>query len=539
MEDRAVGRGFLILSIAGLLGKVLSALYMPLLREIIGTGGYGIYSASYDVFIFIFAITNLGTQPAVTKVVAELRASGNYIDALRTMKIARKYLAAIGCVITVIFIILAGPISVWINSPKSKLALIVLAPTIVVTSVLSAYRGYMQGIEDMTTLAISQVIEQILNVVLSLLFAFILISVSLEWGSAGGTVGTSVGAIVAIVYIVYMYEKKGYEDEVLEHADIGKRISEKVILKKLIMFGLPITLVAGMQNAAGLIDVASVNSRLLHAGFTQTESEVMYGILGSYKTLIYVPLTIVTALGMSIFPRIIKSFVEKNRKELKRQISYAIKITYIITIPACFGLTILAKPIYEFLFGSSQGYELLKYGSCVLIFMSIVSIQNTVLQGVNKLYVVLKTAALGILIKFIANYILVGIPEINILGAVIGNLLSFLIPVLINHKSLKRTLRVRIPIINNAILPLVSSIFMSIAIMLCRGSLLRGVTILNVSGIYYRLIMLLVTIILITIGGIIYLYSMVYLGGITRSDFDTISPRIYRLMPRGIRRKLN
>ena len=46
MEEKSVGRSFLILSLAGVLVKILSAVYIPLLTLIIGPAGYGIYSSS-------------------------------------------------------------------------------------------------------------------------------------------------------------------------------------------------------------------------------------------------------------------------------------------------------------------------------------------------------------------------------------------------------------------------------------------------------------------------------------------------------------
>ena len=39
MEQKSVGRGFLILSIAGIAGKLLSALYVPLLTYVLGDIG--------------------------------------------------------------------------------------------------------------------------------------------------------------------------------------------------------------------------------------------------------------------------------------------------------------------------------------------------------------------------------------------------------------------------------------------------------------------------------------------------------------------
>ncbi|MDZ7548055.1 oligosaccharide flippase family protein, partial [Clostridium perfringens] len=212
MEQKSAGRGFLILSIAGIAGKLLSAIYVPLLTGVLGGTGYGIYTGGYDIFVFLIAITSLGAQPAVTKVVTELRTMGNHKDALRALKLARRYLTIIGVVIAGIFAIIAFPLARIIEREESGLTLVFLAPAIVFAAILAAYRGYMQGIEEMESLAISQVLEQLVNVVISLVFAGALIYItgSEKWGSAGGTVGTSIGAIVAITYIIYIYKKKNY-----------------------------------------------------------------------------------------------------------------------------------------------------------------------------------------------------------------------------------------------------------------------------------------------------------------------------------------
>ena len=225
MEGKSAGRGFLILSIAGILGKLLSAIYVPLLTAILGKEGYGIYGAGYDIFIFLIAITTFGIQPAVTKVVTELRALGNYKDGLRAMKLSMRYIGIISVIISALFMALSYPISKLIVAENSALTFMFLAPALIFAAILSVFRGYMQGIEDMEGLAISQVIEQIVNVVLSLVFAALLLGVTgdLRWGSAGGTVGTSLGAIVALVYIIYIYYKKDYYGEAEIKHDLRKK----------------------------------------------------------------------------------------------------------------------------------------------------------------------------------------------------------------------------------------------------------------------------------------------------------------------------
>lgn len=536
MENKKAGNGFLILSLAGILGKLLSAIYVPLLKGILGDTGYGIYTGGYDIFVFLIAITSLGVQPAVTKVVTELRTTGNNKDALRAMKLARRYFTIISIVIAVIFAITAFPVAKMINREASALTFIFLAPAIIFAAVLAAYRGYMQGIEEMQTLAISQLIEQFINVILSLVFAAGLLAAtnSNNWGSAGGTVGTSLGAVVAIIYILYIYEKREYgEEENIVTNTKTKKITDKKIVRKLFSYAIPICLVAGVQNFAGVIDTITVGMSLEKAGLGEKVYDLS-ATLSYYKTLIYVPLAIVTALGTSIFPKVIKAFVNKDKKDLKSQTTYAFRITYIIVIPATFGLAILSKEIYRFLLDASTGYELLIFGSSLLIFMSITTIQSVILQGINKLYLIIASASAGLIAKIILNLILVPIQSLNIMGAVIATFVSYIIPTVINHRKIERFFKVKVPIVKQAIIPTICSIIMTGVIFISKYPVLKVAEFLG-GG---RIVIAISTLILIGIGGMVYVYLMVIFRGIRRKDLDLISPRLFKLLPRRLRKEL-
>lgn len=536
MENKKAGNGFLILSIAGVLGKLLSALYVPLLKGILGNTGYGIYVGGYDIFVFLIAITSLGVQPAVTKVVTEFRTTGNNKDALRAMKLAIRYFTIISLVIALIFAVTAFPVAKAINREESALTFIFLAPAIIFAAVLAAYRGYMQGIEEMQALAISQLIEQFINVILSLVFAAALIAItsSNDWGSAGGTVGTSLGAVVAIIYILYIYEKRGYREEAnVDSNTKTKKITDKKIVRRLFSYAIPICLVAGVQNFAGVIDTITVGMSLEKAGLGQ-EVYNLSATLSYYKTLVYVPLAIVTALGTSIFPKVIKAFVNKDKKDLKSQTTYAFRITYIIVIPATFGLAILSKEIYRFLFSVSTGYELLIYGSSLLIFMSITTIQSVILQGINKLYLIIASASAGLVAKIILNLVLVPIEKINIAGAVVATFVSYIIPTLINHKKIEGFFKVKVPIVKQAIVPSICSIIMTVVIFIAKYPVLKVAEFLG-GG---RIVIAISTLVLIAIGGIVYIYTMVMFGGIRRKDIELISPKLFKLLPRRLRKEL-
>jgi len=52
-EESTAARGILALSIAGILSKVISVLYTPMLRSILGIEGYGVYGKVLEVFLFV------------------------------------------------------------------------------------------------------------------------------------------------------------------------------------------------------------------------------------------------------------------------------------------------------------------------------------------------------------------------------------------------------------------------------------------------------------------------------------------------------
>ncbi|GAA0070017.1 hypothetical protein UT300003_15400 [Clostridium sardiniense] len=112
------------------MAKLFSALYVPFLQSIIGPEGMGIYSRSYDVFMFAYAVTTMGCQPAVTKIVAELRANSKEADINKVLKVSRKIFGVIGAAGTLIIILGAYPYTRYFKIQESLYAILFLAPSI-------------------------------------------------------------------------------------------------------------------------------------------------------------------------------------------------------------------------------------------------------------------------------------------------------------------------------------------------------------------------------------------------------------------------
>ncbi len=533
LGQQSVAKGFAILTVSMIAVKVLSILYVPFLRQILGDEGIGIYNSAYTIFSYVYVLANAGIPVAIAKIVSELVALENYRDALKTFKIARFILIIFGAVVSLIMFFLATPLSISMNSIESTLAIKWLAPGIFITTILCAYKGYFQGIGNMTPTAISQVLEQIFNVIFSLVFAYVFFGFGMQYGVAGGTIGTLVGALVAAACLIFIYEKNKH-GELFKRSNGAnvKRLSNKSIVKSIFNYSIPITLSVALQNAGMIVDLKIVKARLLNSGLAQAIVDTNWGYLAQYNTLISVPMALIGSLAISILPVISRINAVKDKKNLKYSINSTYRVTLIIAVPCAIGLSILANPVLTLIGYSDAVAPLLCFGSWVLILSAISLVQTSILQGIGKVKLVTIFSVIGLIAKVIANYYL--IPKIGVIAAILGNAVNFLIIVLLSQWLINKCLNMNIRIITHCIKPMVSSAIMGI------GTLISYALFSKLFGMVLSGYMLnaIASLISVVVSVVLYGLSLVYIGGIRRSDLNALPKKIVRLIPSGIYNKL-
>lgn len=531
LKQQSTTKGFAVLSAAGMMVKILSLLYIPFLLRIINDEGYGIYNAAYQVYVFVYVLTNSGIPVAISKLVSEFIAVKNFRDAVKSFKIARFMLLIIGLLMSLFMIIFAYPLAGVLHFPKSGLAILALSPSILFTSVASAYRGYFQGRGNMVPTAVSQVIEQIMNTIFTLVFAALLLKYGIPAACAGGTIGTTLGAFFSALYLIVFYEnnKKVHVQRHNYNEESSVKHSSKQIARKIISYGIPITICVGMTYAGNLVDLMNTKTRLLAAGFTDTKATINYAYLVKYQQLLNVPIAIITALSMAILPAISGAAALKDKKSVVEKINYAFRLCFIVAIPSAVGLAVLSFPIFKFLYTAAyaNGSRLLLYGSAVLVLVSVMQIQTTILQSVGKLYTATFYSVLGIVFKITANYFFIAIPSINILGAIFGSIIGFSIPVLLNHKVIKKQLRIKIKFLSQAVKPIISAAFMGLVAYIIHFD---SMYLLKFLGDGY-IVNSVATIAAVVAGAYTYMLGLILTGGITKKDIDTLPSRFTRLIP--------
>lgn len=527
LTQQSVAKGFMVLTISMMSVKVLSVLYTPLLRHILGDAGWGVYSSTYTIFTYIYTIANAGIPVAIAKLVAELEAKGNFKDAIKTFRVSRTLLIILGFTLSIFLFLSSKSLNMIFNSTESVLATKWLSPAILFTAIMSAYKGYFQGTGNMTPTAVSQVGEQILNIMFSLMFAALLIGKGPAYGAAGGTVGTVVGAVGASLYFIWMYYKGNRKRRHIKNAEGIKRYSNGEILSKILRYAFPITIASALQNSGPIVDLKIVKSRLFAQGFSKNFVDIQWGFVTLYNTLISIPMAIMGALAIALVPAISRLSALKDKKSLKINIKSSYRVAFMISIPSAVGLSVLSIPILEILGYNLEVSKLLVWGSWVLVFYAITLIQTSILQGLGKLTLVTIFSVIGILVKAIVNYILVGIPSIGILGAVWGNGACYLVMLVLLQWQINKSVGFRTNLISCAIKPILAGTIMGLGTVVSYkfvstslGMLLNGY-ILNLSS----------SIITIGISAIIYGLVLIGIGGVKKADLNALPSKLTRLIP--------
>jgi len=522
-REQSIGRGFVVLSAANIAVKVMSLLFVPFLRNLLGDdAGYSVYNSAYQVFAFVYVLTTAGFPTAISKLVTELTSTGNRKQAKQAFKMARTFMVIIGLVLSVIMFAFAKPIASLMNNEESWLGVATLAPTVLICSLLSAYRGYLQGLKNMTPTAVSQVAEQLVHIIVSIVLVFALRSKGIVWSVAGATIGTTIGAAVALLVVIKYYRETEHDQRILSAGqDLRnvKSLQNSELVKLLVYYSLPITINSAIQNGGNMIDTSIMKGRLLVAGFSEYDSKTLHGMMGITRTLINVPAALITALCISLLPVMAGLYAQKKYGEAKQKADYAIKLCYIVAVPMSVAMFVFAKPLYTML-DLGSGHRLLSLMSFSVILMGIVHLQSSIMQSVNELISSTVNMFIGVFIKAILNFILIAIPSINIFGAVAATYISYIIPLILNHRCLVKKRGIKLKLVGSAMLPL-----------LCSGFMLIGAVpvylimywFLNLfASVYFTETIALIFAALAAV--VIYAFSMKKTGGMDSEDFALILP---------------
>ena len=520
-----------VLAIASIISRVIGLLYRIPMTNIIGEYGNDYYSCAYEIYSMMLLISSYSLPMAVSKMVSARMANGQKENAYRVFRGALLIAVVTGTAGCLFVFFGAGFLTELFQTPLSFLALRVLAPTIFIVAVLGVIRGFSQGLGTMVPSAVSQILEQIVNAIVSVAAAYILFGYGTRiaaviggdqhyaeaYGAAGGTLGTSTGALAALAFCIFVFlaYRKNLKKGIARERRLNRTQPEAYgsVLKILILTIIPILLSTTLYNLVSIVDQGLFKNLAIAQGNTSDQVSQWWGIYsGYYRVLVNVPISISSALATSSVPALAAAFAKKNMDQVRRRIGLSMRFIQVVAMPCTVGMIVLAHPIIKLLYpgASDLAGSLIQAGGISIIFYSISTLSNAVLQGIDQMRIPIRNAVIALAANIAAVPVSLYVFNLNIYTMIAGNIVFSLVMCILNGLSVKKHSGFRPNIVKTFVKPAAASVIM-------------GAAVFGVYHITYKVtgINSVCTILSIVAGIIVYAVALLLIKGLTEQELES------------------
>ncbi|HYF93089.1 MAG TPA: polysaccharide biosynthesis protein [Symbiobacteriaceae bacterium] len=505
-------RGAMLITMAQLVTKLLGAVHRPAAQAMIGDTGLALATPPSYAYYIILAISSVGLNVAISRLVSERLALEDYRGARRVFHVASVMLVISGLVFSLLFGFGAKWMASLFHMPEAWLGFAALAPALFLVSVLCVFRGLYQGMQQMQPSAMSQVVEQLARVSISLVLIAALAQ-EIHWGAAAFNAGNTIGIGMAVLYFIWVYLKQrptanwattapGVAS--YEHASVS------LLLGKILAIAAPLALMGAVLPIMGLADSAIVINRLMAIGVPEHLAEQAQAWLSNAGTLRDLPTILTTALYISLVPAIAESVATNQMEQARYRTGTAFRLTFLIGLPATVALLVSGRDVYSILYTGS-GWTVMSPLALSCIFMMVQQTSSGALQGMGRIWTSVRNMLTGVAVKVLLTWWWTGLPGHRENGAAYATVVGFLVAAALQLVALRQYMGFRINWRGDAVKPLAASAMMGVAIWGASLAVHRVIHSPRLAGL-----------IVVAVGAAVYLVAVLAVGGITMADIGLI-----------------
>lgn len=513
-------KGAAILGVAGLVSKLLGAVYRIPYQNIAGDIGLYVYMQVYPLYTTLLILATAGFPIAISKIVSERVAVGDAIGARRAFRVASISLVILGLFFFLLLYVGAPMVAKFMGDEHLTTPLRAVAWSLPLVPMAAILRGYFQGHQNMMPTGVSQVIEQLIRVIFILLTAFWAMNVYQDayLAGTGAVFAAFPGGVAAILVLLWYWRKdkqiRHLEGEQKQASGVAEWTNRQV-LRSLLYYALPICMGALVLPLIPLVDSVTVVNMLQWSGMQEDLAKLAKGAFDRGQPLIQFGTFFATSLSLALVPAISEAVAQRQHQLIANRAEIAIRLTFLLGLPASFGLALLAEPINVMLYGDTNGTEALAVQSFTIIFATLSIASAGILQGLGRVMRPARNLFIGVMVKLVLNLALV--PFWGISGAALSTVLAYLVAMGLNVLAVKKYTGAGIGLRQTVLKPFLSVIVMSVVVLVVEwgANALLG----NMPG-PQRLIHTIVGLVAVGCGALVYLLALLKTGGLTRTDIQ-------------------
>ena len=519
-----------ILAVASVLSRIIGMLYRSPMTHIIGDEGNGLYGYAFEIYSYALILSTYCMPLAVSKLLSARFATKEYHNGMKIFRASMLFSVISGGIMALLVFAFAGVIERFTGYDGVALPLRILAPTIFVVAIAGTLRGFFQSRKTMLPTALSQLGEQVINAIVSIVapIGFITLATNAldraSYGAAGGTLGTLFGALAGVFFLIFLYViYKPRMERHLSHDKAGETLTNGETVRLLAATILPIILSQAVYQSIGILD-----GTLFGKLYTGEDKTVLYNLYsGKYRLMVNVPNAISSSLASSMIPNLVSLYTLGHMTEFRRRLGNTMKFNMIIAFPCAAGLAALSSPILRLLFPTTDytvSGQMLFVGAIAVIFYALSTVSNAALQGLDRLNLPLRHAAISLAIHLVLIIFLLCRTGLGAFALVIGNITYPLIVCILNWISVAKHASYHQEVRTTFLLPAASALAMGVVTWIVRKLL----SFILPDSYWTNLLIILVCMVLAVV---IYFVLIFKTGALRKEDMPEfpMGMRIYRV----------
>lgn len=422
----AILKGTILLTVTGLITRILGFYYRICLADALGAEYLGIYQLIFPVYGICYTLYASGIQTAVSKLVAEENSRGNVTLTSCLMRRSMLLSFGISLVLSVLVYFGAEPCArYFLMESRATDSLRILSLVFPFCAITACINGYYIGCKKTAVPAFTQLLEQVIRI------GFVLYLVTLpsfsneESRCLAAVIGLVLGEVASNLFNCIAYRM--HRTKLLRHASPCDTTG---LMKRLLLLSMPLSLNRLVINILHSVEAVFIPGMLRLSGLTNSDALSLYGILnGMAIPFILFPSAIPNALSVLLLPAVSENLDEKNRPRLQQCVGNAVKYSVVIGLFSTAIFFFFGRDIGEAIYHNTLAGEYIRVLSplCPLLYLS--TTLCSVINGIGKPHLSFFTTVSGLLVRL--AILVCFVPKTGIYGVLIGLLVSQLISTLL------------------------------------------------------------------------------------------------------------
>lgn len=437
-------KGTLILTIAGIISRLIGFAYKIYLADILGSKFLGLYQLIFPVYGICFTIYGAGIQTAISQLIASSDVSE---ASAKHKKVYSPYkILLTGCLISLsAAILLSLTVFTFSDFIAAKLLLEkecasyirILAFLFPFCSISACICGYYYGIQNAKIPASAQIIEQISRVAFVMGICFALSfnnKTSPELNCVIATAGMTAGEFAGCLFNILAFSKNRHKN--LKKAS-SQKYSKSSVMGALLSLSIMLTSTKLIISILHSVESIFIPAALRKYGLSSSDALSIYGILsGMAVPFILFPSAITTSFAVMLLPSIAKAQADEDFNKIKTSVTLTAKYSLIIGwLFTCLFL-IYGKRMGAVFFNCETAGSYITILAWLCPFLYLSTTFTSIINGLGHTQFTFITTVISLAVKI--YFLIALVPVYGITAYLIGTLISQILLTFMSAFHLKK-----------------------------------------------------------------------------------------------------